>query len=305
MRNNLISFEVESANSYRALSQLQKIAKLQKIRIDGKILKFFAHEKETEKILAICSQLCYNCQIKEKVGKSRFFEQILMKFGIFLGVVFSCLFYVIMPKFVFKIEISDLRFKEEVVEILNREDVVELIWKWKLPIEKLEDEISKIDGIAFASVVRQGTKLKINIQPELQLPEIVNQTGAPICCKKMATISRMIVYAGTPIVKVGNVVRNGAILVDGYTMFGDQKIEVVPSAEVYGFVYHSKTRIVSKKEIDNDVFSLDRLKYTALTEAYLEVFDGENVVDRWVKIVEEKESFLITATIQCETRIDI
>jgi sporulation protein YqfD len=116
--------------------------------------------------------------------------------------------------------------------------------------KRLEYLIANVDGIAFASVKISGTTLVVNIYEELPKPDVVDMTKpVPVTAKKDGVVSRIVVFQGTPAVKVGDAVRAGDVLVDSYIAVGETRLETRASGEVFAKVYYFGTAAFVERSV--------------------------------------------------------
>ena len=78
------------------------------------------------------------------------------------------------------------------------------------------------------------------VKQELEGEEFFEVDGFPLTAKKRAVVTRVIVTGGTAVVKYGYVVEGGDLLIDGYVEYGEERLPVRASGEVFGKVYYQK-----------------------------------------------------------------
>ncbi|MDD4316083.1 MAG: sporulation protein YqfD, partial [Clostridia bacterium] len=174
--------------------------------------------------------------------------------GAIVGLVFFIVAITVYSLCVFTVDISG----NEIVDT----DVIDerITSETKLPLfnanidtKKLEREIMSIEGISSASVSRIGTTLKVVVLEELPRTSIedIRTVFLPIKSKYDSVITRMFVTCGTPLVKVGQPVQKGQLLIAPYIM-KDEKTTVESKAggEVYGKVWLKKTKTFYPETIE-------------------------------------------------------
>lgn len=74
----------------------------------------------------------------------------------------------------------------------------------------------QVDGIAWAGVEIRGVKLTVSIEDSISVPKLI-QSNQPynIVAERDGLIVKMEVYAGNALVKEGDTVRKGQLLVSG------------------------------------------------------------------------------------------
>lgn len=94
----------------------------------------------------------------------------------------------------------------------------------------LERKLLNIDGVAYASVVKDGRSIVVNIVEELpEIPLLDTQNLVPLPAKEGGVITKIVVLSGTKRVEVGDTVQQGEILIDPYVASADGEYKGVPA----------------------------------------------------------------------------
>lgn len=136
--------------------------------------------------------------------------------------------------------------------------------------EKMYSELKKsllaVPGIAGINVYKKGLYVFVEIKEELPTDSIIDEkVEKNITSNYDAIITRIITLSGTPLVSKDTRVKKGQILIDGYYIYQENKIECNAKGEVYGKVYLSEKHTVLKESTERkrtgkkEVFTLAML----------------------------------------------
>lgn len=139
-------------------------------------------------------------------------------FVLFLILIVLSIF--VSSKYVWSVKISvkdDLKLEniEEDIEALG---ITKGVKKDKIDTDKVINELRlKRDDIAWVGIDIEGTNVKVNIVKADEAPNIIdNSDYCNIVASKAGIIKKIIAQNGTAIVKVGDQVQKGDILIAGY-----------------------------------------------------------------------------------------
>ncbi|MDE6303111.1 MAG: sporulation protein YqfD, partial [Clostridia bacterium] len=195
--------------------------------------------------------LCYDYKIIGVKGTLPLAVGAAARLGFAAGLIAVLAAVCIFPQFVTRVSVRtadgayeqsiDSALNASIESILSSHGVRTGKWLPRLDIASVEKSLLALDGVSYASVQRRGTHIDVRIKQEQPNDYLVEVYGSEVKSKKVAVVTRVIVEGGTAAVKYGDVVKVGDTLIDGYTMFGDDKLEVEAKGVVYGKVYYKKT----------------------------------------------------------------
>lgn len=216
-------------------------------------------------------KICKDTKCKIKIEKKKGFPFVIKKYRkrkVFIGLLFAIILIIIgLSNFVWNIEIEgNVNISNQ--DILNLAESEGLaIGKYKGSIE-IKDVINKIrlerDDIAWVGIDIKGTNAIIKIVEADKKPEIVNEDDyCNIVADKDAIIRKVSAQNGTPLVKEGDVVKKGDILIEGvfrgkYT--GDRYVHAQGSIEAE--VWYTSTQRVELQEAQKQETGNQETKYS-------------------------------------------
>ena len=215
---NKTKFLINGLNQEKLLNEISKIATLTDVERHSKNettfkCSYFDHKK-VEKLLKIKNVKILKI---EHEGFAFKLKTILTSYGILAAMLLSAIFYSIQYQFILRYEVVGL-------DKLSQNEVVEFVKdgysrnKHKIDTSEIEiGLVDKFDEISFVSCMIKGQTLVINIKEKL-MPEEMYGEFAPIVATKSGKISEIELISGTMLVKIGDFVQAGEILVAPYTI---------------------------------------------------------------------------------------
>lgn len=242
-------FFVGGKHGVRVLGALSKLCSVRDVKILPDGVQFEVPSKHRGQIIALLDNLCYDYKIIRVKGAFPFVFNAAARFGLALGAIVIAGAIAIFSQFVTRVSVSaadaytsiDGALSASIDGILAEHGVSVGKWLPTLDLGDVEKCILALDGVSYASVRRRGTHVAVEIKREQPPADIVEISGSKVTAKKVAVVTRVIVEGGTAVVDYGDVVRAGDTLIDGYAVFGEDKLEVEAKGIVYGKVYYKKS----------------------------------------------------------------
>lgn len=191
------------------------------IEKDGDTYRMSLSLKSFYRLKSIVKKTGTRVAILERYGLP-FLLPKLWKRKVFLaGLVFTLFFWMVSSLFIWDIRlVGNYQITQDSFDTFLKEQDIKIgMRKASLDIEKLEKEIRRVfTQVTWTSAKLSGTKLEINIKENdapisVELP--VETSGADLVCQYDGVIVSMIVRSGVPKVKIGDMVKQGDILVEG------------------------------------------------------------------------------------------
>ena len=169
-------------------------------------------------------KICRNTQCKTKIQKKRGIPFIIFRYKkrkIFvLLIIIISIFIYSSSRYIWNIdiEVEENLPMENISEDLKDLGLQRGILKSKVDTSKIINDIRlKRNDISWIGIDMKGTNIIVKIVKADEKPEIVDESDyCNIVAKKSGIITKIIAQNGTPLVKEGDVVQKGAILIGGY-----------------------------------------------------------------------------------------
>ena len=195
-----------------------------------------------------------NCKVKilHKRGFLFWFRKYKKRKAFVLGLFVFLAIFALLWSYIWDIELDcdSSISKRDVIEYLANNNIKVGSIKYSLDTKKMENDlIVHFDNLSWVNVKIQGTKLVINIATRTKIPEIIDKnTPCDIIAMRDGIITKVLVKNGMEVVKIGDAVLKGDVLISGIvepqTEFGETRV-VHAIGSVYANTLHEHKEEVS------------------------------------------------------------
>lgn len=296
--------EVECKNGGRLLNELARGGlRVKRAEQRGKNLLIYTYYKDRTLLIALFEKLCYNYRVVKTYGFFRALKIILFKRGGIAVVVFAAALLAVLPTFTLKLVVTGAdATKDGVYATLTGYGIKRGARHNRLDTKAVEQSLEGLDGVAFATVIKRGTRLYVTVVEELPKEELFYLTEqAEVRAAVDAVITRQVTLSGVSLVTRGQTVRAGQPLIAGYVLVGEEKVPTAARGEVYGLVYYTATASGAKP---SDVAAEASLKDEATERALEKTPLSARVTNKWTSVKELNGIYVVEAVVEVEQRID-
>jgi len=242
---------------------------------------------DSKKLFAFAKEMCYNIEKVKEKGLGYPLLLALRSTGLVVGCLVFIITTTLLSDVVYQISFSGTGSvcKREVYEYLDSVGVKEGSRFSQIDYQKLEDQIlAENNNLSFVSLEKHGNTLMVDLALANSQVDRLNSQIYSLYSTVDGVVESLKVYRGTPLVKVGDKVENGALLVDGYMVIKEKtvKINVLASVSVINeqkFIYIDELDNAEDKAIllaeahfsDSQIVSLSVEKYAKDKEFIYEV----------------------------------
>jgi len=279
-------YEIKGLNLDRFINTVKKrgITLYNVKKQSNKCVYITVSYQDDPKFFAIGKELCYNIKKIREKGKGYFLLKLVRSIGLVFGaIIFVCL-AMLANDTVFSVEFSGSGsiYKHDVEQYMYEQGVKPMARFSSFNLEVIEDGIlAQNPHLSFVSCIKHGSKINVNLVLATDKVETLSGKVYKMYAPLDGQIESIKVYRGTAIKGVGETVKKGDIIVDGYAMVKDQKVELNVLACVCMKV--PKTFIYSS-ESDNDqenaqLFALGQLEDKEIISCSVQkTKDGEKYI---------------------------
>lgn len=185
--------------------------------------------KDGENFFAIARELCYNIKKVRDKGRGYPLYLLFKSFGLILGAIFFCLTQCAFNDLVLDVcySGSGIVLKTEVQEYLALQGIGKYSRFSKIDLPTLEDGIlSDNKNLSFASCKKKGNRLLIELVLSDDSVKTLEGDKYQMLSTDDGIVESVKVYRGTALVKVGDTVKKGDLLVDGIATVKDQTVKI-------------------------------------------------------------------------------
>ena len=218
---NLDRFLLSAKNKGITLCDIKKIT--------NKRLIVSVSIKESAKFFAIAKELCYNIKkIKEK-GVLLPLLMLYRRVGIVVGAVIFCILSYFYNDFIYGFSFSGSGsvLEKEVISYLNGVGIKPFARFSDIDIERLEDQIlANNQRLSFVGITKKGNTLCFDLALASDKTGTLSGDIFRLESEVSGIVERVKVYRGTAMVKEGDSVKKGDLLVDGYMTIKEQTVKI-------------------------------------------------------------------------------
>ena len=176
--------------------------------------------KDFKKLRHVCKKTQCKMKINKKSGLS-FIINKYKKRKVFVGLLLIIfLFIIFLSNFIWNIEVvgNSTIPSEQILQVASDKGLNIGKWKHSVSTNEIINELRlKRDDIAWVGIEMKGTNVTIKVVEADMKPDIINEEEyCNIVANKDCMILKVNAANGTPLVKQGDVVKKGTILIGGF-----------------------------------------------------------------------------------------
>ena len=247
---NHVKLNIEGVNLKRLIKNLYK----NKIDIydlnfnSPKNLVITINQKDYKKSKTYLKE--YRVSVIKRYGINNIFNFGLVHIGLLIGLFFFFVIIFLNNNFLSTIYITgNSRISNaQIINFLGQKKIKQYTFFNNINVEKLESELeNNFNDISLVSVIKKGTNLIINIKEKLNVDEIL--TSSDIISDVNGQIIELNIIQGYTKFKVGDSVKVGDILVNGYDFNGENKVKCKALAYIKMKVWYSSSYTFLDEEL--------------------------------------------------------
>lgn len=213
--------EISGTAAEIALNRLvrEKIAFWNVSRIDSMTILISVFSKQKDRTMDLIASSMCDARITEEFGFRKRFASLKHRI-LFILLIASALFSaLILPKFVFFYEVigNDTVPSEEILQELYAHGIGFGTYGPDIhPAWVKNHMIRIIPKLQWLTIVQNGCRATVIVRERPDIPETENRRGfSNVIASQNGMITKMSVFAGQPLVKIGDIVEKGQLLVSG------------------------------------------------------------------------------------------
>src|SRR5574344_1579285 len=248
---SFVTVKIEGMNFEILLNKLMKnkIKVLNANRKAHNILILTVESKNLKSLIAITRNACYNVSVESYRGMAQVVKLLARNIGVIVGIAVVCVCSFVYSSLILKVKVSGTNriSTSEIVSFLKTNNISEFKPISSIETKNIEQELlQKFEDVSLVSVCVKGCTLEINIKEKIYTDlneNLLDNIVADCDCQ----INTMIVSSGTAVVKVGDCVKKGDIIVSGFYLDENgNKISVKARAQISVNVFISESVVVPK-----------------------------------------------------------
>ncbi|MDD6440751.1 MAG: sporulation protein YqfD [bacterium] len=293
-----------SPERFLNLCSYQKI-NLWDLNVKGRTYEMKISVKDFRKLKPIIRKTKTKVKVVQRYGFPFFLQKYKTRHFLFAGLLMGILFLFFMSGFVWEIEIDgNIRCSDEEIRMfLKTMDISEGKRKKEISCDKIAEMMREnFDDVIWVSASVDGVELKIEVKENMDRiyeEEMEKSPPMDIVADKDGVVKSIITSKGKPMVKAGDEVKKGDILVSGTIEILNDAMEVtgyqyqVAEAEIY-----VQTEYVYEEEIEHTYETLEgtgKKKYQVWVENNDKIYFIGSVKNgyKYYKIYEQQKKITL------------
>ena len=191
--------------------------------------------KESQNFFAIANKMCYNIKKVRDGGRAYLLLSMYRSLGILVGAILITLSMIVFDDLLLGVDFtgSGSIYQREVNNYLIENGVVKFSRFSNYDLSVLEDGIvASNQHLTFASCKKVGSRLVVNLELSKDKVPTLDGNVYQLISPVSGEIEDIKVYRGTAIKKVGEQVKKGELIVDGYVILKEQTVKINVLASV-------------------------------------------------------------------------
>ncbi len=254
MSNNNTVIIVESLNHARILNGLcRERVSVKSCKKELRRLTLTVASSDLEQAKKYFEEHSCNYVISEQKGPLHASKSFFSRYGLIAGIVVSFAAVIFMSMLVIDIDVSGLSEVSisAVEEVLIEHNIRQYSLKRNVDYNSLQQSLASIDGVASASVTVKGVRLLISIMEELPKGTVPVYDYDGLYAECDTIITKVVVQSGTAMVKAGDTVKAGELLIGAFNVLDDTRIIAVAArGEVYGRTWIKEEIVFESERIE-------------------------------------------------------
>lgn len=231
MKNaHFIRYRIVGFNQNYLLNLLKRkgISLYKIVKKEKNITELSIEFNEKQKFFAITENLCYNIT---RIGEYGFLYPLISlskKIGVAIGLVVFAVIVVLADKIVFEIDYTGTGalYKNQAEALLADCGIKKYSVITTSSLRTAENKIlSSSDKFSFVSLKKSGGRLKVNLTAAKFSGQVLDTSKKQVVSSADGVVESVKVYRGTAVVGVGDTVKIGDVLIDGYNIIKDARVE--------------------------------------------------------------------------------
>ena len=220
-------------------------------RVDPLTLAFHSRERLEQQILAIVDRACCHGQCTNKRGMRQDLSAALRRPILLLSLIAAMVLSFLMEGLIWKIhiDVEDPDTETEIAHVLR--DMGVDIWKHSKAVDPQELRyalLNRIPQLSWVAVNPRGGKLTVLALCKEREEQTSHSAPCNLVACRDGVITESVVLEGMPLVKTGQSVRAGQILVSGIEDYGIYLKAVQATGEIYGQTWRQGTLVTPSVE---------------------------------------------------------
>jgi similar to stage IV sporulation protein len=221
-------------------------------RAEHKGLILTVRYADRNKLFAIVKEKCYNIRVIRRFGAAYLLKEVRKRIALLICVAAAIVATAVFNSFIWELRITGVKniAASDIEKAVSEFGVSMGMYGGGIDCAALElSLIDKVKGISYATCYKKGVTLFIDVVEAIpqNLPE--DKTSRDIYAAFSGIITRMVTINGTPLVKTGDGVSAGQMLISRTVAYADgTSVDVRAAGEIYAAIaYTGETEFFERR----------------------------------------------------------
>ncbi|MGL4873140.1 MAG: sporulation protein YqfD [Clostridium sp.] len=212
-------------------------------RVNKALLSFEIYYKDYKDLIKITKRYGGKIRVIEEKGNIIKIKRIKNRIGLFVGAMIFLGMLFLMSKFIWAIDIETEKKLSpfEIREVLLDIGVEQGMLKSEIDVYEIEKAIEdKCNDVLWTRVRIEGSALRIVVKEKINPPVNLEENEGDVYAKIGGEVKRIYSQKGTTVVQVGDIVKEGDVLIEGYIEGNGEIIESKAIGTVIANTFYTK-----------------------------------------------------------------
>ena len=244
----LIYFRAEGGFNERFLN-LCKVSgvKLYYLRDNGEYITAAVSIKGFKKIRSAAAKSGMRVKVISKKGLPFIYAAVSSRKGLFAGIAVMCFLLFFYSRSIWRIDITGNKTikSEKIIAVLEQNQVKRGMFKKDFKNNELKYKIyEQIPEIAWVNFNIDGSRLVVDLREVTEKPENEGDNYCNIVASGDGVVKKIVLYEGESVVKEGEAVKGGQLLVSGIIFHEQAKLNTFHHAKAEVFAQTKKSVVI-------------------------------------------------------------
>lgn len=250
-------FVLTGLNLERFMNTMQKadIPLLSVRRKDHRTLECTCYSADLKRIREISEEKGWRLQQEAPAQLSAFFLSLLRRPGVLIGTALAVAAVMVLSQFIWRIDIHDAgAYRADIAAYLAQEGCRPGQPRSQIDAQALERKLTyRYPEIAWFHVYVYNVSLVVDVSMGVPMPELPSSEPGDVVAQRGGIVDSIRVYAGTALVKEGDIVQKGQVLIRGVERAADEQLTPVhASGVIMARCWLSRTVQIPLYEIESE-----------------------------------------------------
>lgn len=236
------------------LMRAEGVALLSVKRRNARTLVCECYSADVERVAAAVQEKGWRMSDVHPAGISGWLSLLRRRPGIPVGMVLFCVVVIVLSQLLWQVDIRGAgAYEAEISSYLRESGYAPGRLRRTVDAQALEDALTyRYPQLTWFHVYVRGTALMVEVTPGAAMPPLPDGSAGNIVAARMGIVDSVRVFAGTAMVKAGDVVQKGQLLIRGEERGADgSTVSVAADGVVMARCWHTETVVLPLCDIQS------------------------------------------------------